>query len=117
MRILTRIRRWLASTTSKPASWFVSWIHQERESESGVAVDGKTALRYAPVWNAVNRICGRLSQLPLVLYEQTSARTKQRAVKHPAYRLLKNQPNALMTPAIFKEVLQYHARPLPHSSA
>jgi len=109
MRILTRIRRWLASTTSKPASWFVSWIHQERESESGVAVDGKTALRYAPVWNAVNRICGRLSQLPLVLYEQTSARTKQRAVKHPAYRLLKNQPNALMTPAIFKEVLQYHA--------
>lgn len=109
MRFLTRLRRWLNSTTSKPASWFISWLHQERETESGVSIDGKTALRYAPVWNAVNRICGRLSQLPLVLYEQTGDRTKTRAVKHPAYKLLRNQPNSLMTPATFKELLQYHA--------
>jgi HK97 family phage portal protein len=109
MTLFPRLRRWFASTTSKPASWFVTWIHQERESESGVSIDGKTALRYAPVWNAVNRICGRVAQLPLVLYEQTGEATKHRAVKHPAYRLLKNQPNGLMTPAVFKELLQYHA--------
>jgi HK97 family phage portal protein len=102
-------RRFVASTTSKPASWFIDWIHQERENDSGVSVDGRTALRYAPVWNAVNRICGRLAQLPLIVYEQTGPRTKERAVKHPAYRLLRRRPNALMTPATFKEIITYHA--------
>jgi HK97 family phage portal protein len=102
-------RRFAASTTSKPASWFIDWIHQERENESGVSVDGQTALRYAPVWNAVNRICGRLAQLPLIVYEQTGPRTNVRAVKHPAYGLLRRRPNPSMTPATFKEVLTYHA--------
>jgi HK97 family phage portal protein len=98
-----------ASTTSKPASWFVDWLHQERDEETGVPIDGKSCLRYAPVWNAVNRIAGRVAQLPLIVYEQTSERTKMRAVKHPAYVILKRRPNAVMTPATFKELLTYHA--------
>lgn len=108
--LLKRIaRRVLGSTTSKPASWFLDWIHQERENESGVALDGRTALRYAPVWNAVNRICGRVAQLPLIVYEQTGPRTKERATRHPAYRLLRRRPNPAMTPATFKELITYHA--------
>lgn len=105
----TLTRRLLASTTSKPAAWFLDWLHQDRENESGVAVDGTTALRYAPVWNAVNRICGRVAQLPLVLYEDGANGTKRRATAHPAYQLLKHRPNALMSAAVFKELLQYHA--------
>lgn len=107
---IRRLGRLFASSTSKPASWFVEWIRGEAgENESGVSVDGQTALRYAPVWNAINRICGRVAQLPLVLYEQTGERTKERAVKHPAYALVKRRPNALMTPATFKELLTFHA--------
>jgi HK97 family phage portal protein len=111
--MLAWMKRWFRrasnSTTSKPAAWFIDWLHQERENDSGVSIDGQTGLRYAPVWHAVNRICGRVAQLPLVLYERTGERTKARASRHPAYALMKRRPNPLMTAATFKELLQYHA--------
>ena len=105
------MRRILGSTTSKPANWFIDWIRGDTGSDSGIGVDGKTCLRYAPVWNAVNRICGRVAQLPLIVHEWTDAAqtVKRPAMEHPAYRLLKRQPNRLMTPAVFKELVQYHA--------
>jgi len=108
------VRRILAATTSSPASWFVEWIRGNdvlSESDSGIPVDGQTCLKYAPVWNAVNRVCGRVAQLPLILYEWTDAdqKKKRRATEHPAYRLLKREPNKQMIPAVFKELVQYHA--------
>lgn len=106
-KLTSRIIR--GATTSKPSSWLVDWIRGDQDSETGVSIDGKSALRYAPVWNAVNRICGRVAQLPILVYQQTGERTKVRAVDHPAYRLLKRQPNRIMTPATFKELVTYHA--------
>lgn len=97
------------SGTYNPAQWFVDWIRGDLASDSGIAVDGRTILRYAPVWYAVNKCAGLLGTLPLVLHQQLAPRQKERAVGHPAYRLMKRAPNTLMTPAVFKELLQYHA--------
>lgn len=109
---IARMRRRCAamlSTTRRPASWFVQWLYDGRDSTEGVRLDGRSALTYAPVWAAVNRICGRISQLPLIVYRQTGPRTNERATQHPAYALLRRRPNALMTPAVLKEVVTYHA--------
>jgi HK97 family phage portal protein len=113
--MLSRIRRWAArivasvSGTSQPARWLVDWIRGGTESDSGVALDGKTVLRYAPVWYAVNRIAGHLGLMPLVLYRRVDEREVKRATEHPAYRLCKLQPNELMTASVFRETIQYHA--------
>lgn len=118
---MSRVTAWLKATTRRiraavselttaknPANWLVDWI-RGGESDAGIPLDGKTILKYAPVWYAVNRICGNVAQLPLLLKEQVSDRETRRAVKHPVWKLLKQRPNALMTPATFKELLQYHA--------
>lgn len=97
------------STTSAPARWFVDWVRQ-RDSDSGVEVNGKTALGYAPVWYGVNKIASRVGQLPLLLYRVKGKKRTDReeAVTHPAYRLMRDYPSPLMTPAVFKETLMQH---------
>jgi len=103
-------RVWSAATsgTANPSQWLVDWVRGE-SSDSGVEVDGVSAMRYAPIWNAVNKIAGHVGQLPLVLHEEISDRERRKAKNHPAYRLLKRRPNSLMTPIVFKELLQHHA--------
>jgi HK97 family phage portal protein len=108
-RIKAAIRRFLMSTTSRPAQWFIDWVRGGHESDSGISLDGKTVLRYAPVWYAVRRISGHVAQLPLVLYRRDGERGKERAAEHPAYAIVKRRPNAMMTASVFRELLQYHA--------
>jgi HK97 family phage portal protein len=96
-------------STRSTATWFLDWLRNDVESDSGVTIDGKRALQYAPVWYAVNRIAGHVAQLPLVIHVRTGERSKRRATEHPAYRLLKKRPNSLMNASVFKELLQYHA--------
>lgn len=107
-------RRLLASSgssgTVNPLKWLFDWAREwGGESDSGVVVNGKTAMRYAPVWYAVNKIAGNLSQLPLCVHERVGEHGRRRAASHPAYRLLKKRPNKLMSATLFKETLQFHA--------
>lgn len=60
-----------------------------------------SALRYAPVWYAVNKIAGHVGYLPLNIHKETG-REIQKDTTHPAYRLLRWQPNPLQTPIQFK---------------
>lgn len=108
---LRKVMRVFNSTTSNPASWFVDWI-RGTESDSGIEFGPTTALRYPPIWYAVNKIGGHCGIMPLVLYRQSesSGRSKrEKATKHPSYRLMKTTPNEHMTAAIFKETLTSHA--------
>ncbi len=108
--MLRRILGEATSGTRHPAQWLVDWIHGGAGSDSGVAVNAKTLLRYAPVWYGVNKIAGHIAQMPLVLHEQLDdGRRKRRATEHSAYRLMKRRPNRLMSAAVFKELVQAHA--------
>ena len=65
------------------------------------------ALSYPPIWYAVNKICGHVGQLPLTLHRRLD-RGAEVARAHPAYKLLRERPNAWQTPAVFKELMQCH---------
>lgn len=95
------------TSASKPAKWFIDFIRGGIESDSGVTVNGRTALTFGPVWQAVNCIAGDMGQLPLVVYQETpDGRGKART--HAAYRLLRRRPNRMMNAGTFKETLQQH---------
>ncbi len=87
--------------------WRVHWTHGAA-ADSGVSVNGQTALTYASVWQAVQVIAGDVGQLPLLVYRRTPDGT-ERAATHSAYRLLKRRPNNAMNASTFKETLQAHA--------
>lgn len=103
-----QIVRAATSGTKNPKKWLIDWV-RGHQSDSGIDVNADSTLRYAPVWYAVNKIAGHISQMPLVTYRRLDERTKERAIRHPAYRLLKHTPNRMMSPSVFKELLQYHA--------
>lgn len=96
------------STASSPSSWFAEWARGV-VSDSGVEVTATTALRYAPVWQAVNVLAGDVAQLPLILYRRTNERDRERARTHPGYRLLLRRPNPRMGAATLKQILTSHA--------
>lgn len=66
------------------------------------------ALTFPPVWYAVNRICGNLSQLPFD-YMKRLERGAEKAHSHPNYYLFKTRPNEYQTPMIFLEQVTCHA--------
>lgn len=111
-RLTAALRRILgeaASGTRNPAQWLVDWIHGGQGSDSGIAVNPDTLMRYAPFWYGVNRISGHVGQLPLVCYQRQDERRRRKAIEHPSYPLTKRRPNRYMSAATFKETLQSHA--------
>lgn len=107
-RIVRRAFGLTVSNTAYPSQWLIDWV-KGTSSDSGIPIDGVSAVQYAPIWNAVNKIAGHVGQMPLLLMREVSDRERAKAKEHPSYRLMKRRPNSLMTPMIFKELLQHHA--------
>lgn len=78
-------------------------------SDSGVRVNRNVGLSYAAVWRAINLISRDVAKLPLLVYARLDAGGKERAMKHPAYRLLRRKPNQYMKAFDFKQTLMGHA--------
>lgn len=74
-------------------------------SESGVKVTVTSGLSYPPVWRAVDLISTYVAKLPIHLYEREDDGGKRRAVEHPAYRLIRREPNEYMTAFHFIKTL------------
>lgn len=77
-------------------------------SKAGVRINEKSALGYAPVWRAQNLISGDVGKLPLIVYKRVG-KGKERDQRHPAYKLLKNQPNEYQTYYDFRKFVQGQA--------
>jgi HK97 family phage portal protein len=77
------------------------------ETASGVAVDENTALNSTAVWACVNILAQDVASLPLILYRRVGT-NKVRAVDHPLYRVMHDQPNEEMTSVEWRETLQGH---------
>jgi len=97
-----------ASSARNPMQWFIDWVRDSSGSDSGVSVNGRTALTYAAVWQAVNIIAGDVGQMPLNVWQRDGG-ARQPAVGHKARRLLSRRPNAAMNVGVFKETLMSHA--------
>jgi HK97 family phage portal protein len=101
-----------ASTLQAPARWLVEWLRSDEESnDSGVAVNGKTILQYAPLWHLVSKIAGAIGQMPCncMMYEDEAGKIKIPALRHPAQKLVKYRANSYISADVFRETLQMHA--------
>lgn len=95
------------STLKNPSRWLVESLSAGK-SDSGVSVTAATAVGYAPVWYAVNKIAGHVGQLPITVHRRLD-RGAEPATGHPGYSLLKTRPNKYQTAIQFKECLMSHA--------
>lgn len=76
-------------------------------TNSGKRVNDRTAMQHTVVYSCVRVLSEALAQLSLHIYQYTE-NGKERAIKHPLYFLLHDQPNHEMTSFIFRETLMAH---------
>jgi HK97 family phage portal protein len=77
-------------------------------SASGVRVNPQAALTYSPWWRGINLIARDVGKLPLCVYS-AAGDGKDKDPRHPAYRLLRHQPNEFQTALAFRMQLTAHA--------
>jgi len=66
------------------------------KTASGVRITRKVALRYAPVWRAVNLLARDVAKLPAYVYRRLGGEGRERDPEHPAYSLIRYRPNSEM---------------------
>ena len=75
---------------------------------SGKAVTERSAMQMTAVYSCVRILAEAIAGLPLHLYQYASEGSKEKAVKHPLYFLLHDEPNPEMTSFVFRETLMTH---------
>lgn len=76
-------------------------------STAGKPVTERTSMQMAAVYACVRVLAESVADISLHLYRQTD-KGKEKATKHPLYRLLHDEPNPEMTAFSFRETLMAH---------
>lgn len=76
-------------------------------SSSGKRVNERTAMQMTAVYSCVRILSETLAALPLHIYEIKKDGTSK-ALTHPLYKILHDEPNSDMTSFIFRETLMTH---------
>lgn len=74
---------------------------------SGVSVNAKTAMRFAPVFACIRVLAESVGQLPFHLYERDGS-AKLKAAGHRLYGLLHDAPNGYQTSQEWREMMIAH---------
>jgi len=93
------------STSDNPARWFIDWVRGGSEATAGVAVSPDSAMRDA-VWICVRIKSEDVGKLPCFLYRKLPDGGKERAVDHPLFNLIRDQPNPYQTAFEFRQLMQ-----------
>lgn len=75
---------------------------------SGKPVNERTAMQMTAVYSCVRILSEAVAGLPIHLYRYTENGGKEKALDHPLYRLLHDEPNPEMTSFNFREALMGH---------
>ena len=75
---------------------------------SGTYVTERSAMQMTAVYCCVRILSEAVASLPLQFYRYTDDGGKEKAVEHPLYFLLHDEPNPEMTSFIFRETLMTH---------
>ena len=75
---------------------------------SGKAVTERSAMQMTAVYSCVRILAEAIAGLPLHLYRYTPDGSKVKAVDHPLYLLLHDEPNPEMSSFVFRETLMTH---------
>jgi len=74
-------------------------------SSSGKRVNEQTAMQMTAVYACVRVISEAMASLPLHLYRYNDSGGKEKAIDHPLYFLLHDEPNSEMTSFVFRETM------------
>ncbi|AOZ73088.1 phage portal protein [Boudabousia tangfeifanii] len=103
---------WLGFKLPEPTN---SWSLTNTEffaspTSSGKSVTERSAMQMTAVYACVRILAEAVASLPLHLYQEREGSTggSERAVGHPLYRVLHDEPNAEMTSFVFRETLMTH---------
>ena len=77
-------------------------------SSSGKRVNERSAMQMTTVYACVRILSGSIAGLPVHVYKYTDSGSKEKAIKHPLYRLIHDEPNPEMTYFVFRETLMTH---------
>ena len=77
-------------------------------SSSGKVVTERSAMQMTAVYACVRILSEAIAGLPLHLYKYTSDGGKEKAIDHPLYQLLHDEPNPEMSSFVFRETLMTH---------
>lgn len=75
---------------------------------SGKSVNEMSAMQMTAVYSCVRILAEAVAGLPLHLYRYTENESKVKAIEHPLYRLLHDEPNPEMSSFVFRETLMTH---------
>ena len=75
---------------------------------SGKAVTERSAMQMTAVYSCVRILAEAIAGLPVHLYRYRDDGGKEKAVDHPLYRLLHDEPNPEMSSFVFRETLMTH---------
>ena len=77
-------------------------------STAGKAVNERSAMQMTAVYSCVRILAEAVAGLPLHLYRYTPTGGKEKAIDHPLYLLLHDEPNPEMSSFVFRETLMTH---------
>ena len=75
---------------------------------SGKAVTERSAMQMTAVYSCVRILAEAIAGLPLHLYRYRDDGGKEKAIDHPLYLLLHDEPNPEMSSFVFRETLMTH---------
>ena len=77
-------------------------------SAAGKNVNERSAMQMTAVYACVRILSEAIAGLPLHLYKYRDGGGKEKAVEHPLYRILHDEPNPEMSSFVFRETLMTH---------
>lgn len=75
---------------------------------AGKPVNEHSSMQMTAVYSCVRILAEAVAGLPIHLYQYTDTGGKEKAIKHPLYFLLHDEPNPEMTSFVFRETLMTH---------
>lgn len=107
MGIVSRIEK--RSSMATPEKWLVDFFSGGGiETSAGVRVNSSTAMYNVAVYACINILSRTVGSLPLNLYHRLPNGGKEKARKHPAYKLVRYMPNPEMTAMRYRSTGQGH---------
>ena len=77
-------------------------------STSGKPVNERSAMQMTAVYSCVRILAEAIAGLPLHIYKYNEDGGKEKAIDHPLYLLLHDEPNPEMSSFVFRETLMTH---------
>ena len=104
--ILTRYLERRSSLTK-----WLKWLELEgaNASNAGIYINQDSALSSAAVLAALRVLSTTMAQLPFPVYRRLANGGKERAVKHPLFTILHDEPNNYQTAFEFRQMMMVHA--------